>query len=99
MHDHLPYSEMQFFPKFAAFNLGWREAPKRRITSMIPPRRGLLTINPQLLGRRVIVPSGVRQFGFKLLDALAASLDQREPALKLLTQRGKGVRVDPMLAR
>ena len=43
VHDHLPYSEMQFFPKFAAFNLGWREVPKRRITSYIPPRRGLLT--------------------------------------------------------
>ena len=43
MDDHLPYSEMQFFPKLSAFNLGWREIPKRRITSMIPPRRGLLT--------------------------------------------------------
>ncbi len=43
VHDHLPYSEMQFFPRFSAFNLGWREMPKRRITSMIPPRRGLLT--------------------------------------------------------
>ena len=43
VHDHLPYSEMQFFPKFSAFNIGWREVPKRRITSMIPPRRGLLT--------------------------------------------------------
>ena len=27
---------MQFFPKFAAFNLGWREVPKRRITSYDP---------------------------------------------------------------
>jgi hypothetical protein len=43
VHDHLPYSELQFFPKFGAFNIGWREVPKRRITSMIPPRRGLLT--------------------------------------------------------
>lgn len=43
VHDHLPYSELQFFPKFAAFNIGWREIPRRRITSMIPPRRGLLT--------------------------------------------------------
>ena len=43
VHDHLPYSAMLFFPKFAAFNLGWREVPKRRITSFIPPRRGLLT--------------------------------------------------------
>jgi hypothetical protein len=34
---------MLFFPKFAAFNLGWRDVPKRRIASFIPPRRGLLT--------------------------------------------------------
>lgn len=43
VRDHLPYSEMEFFPKFAAFNLGWREQPKRRIHSFIPPRRGVLT--------------------------------------------------------
>jgi hypothetical protein len=43
VHDHLPYSEQQYFPRYAAFNLGWREVPKRRISSFIPPRRGLLT--------------------------------------------------------
>ncbi len=43
IHDHLPYSQMQFFPKFAAFNLGWQETPKRTIYSYIPPRRGWLT--------------------------------------------------------
>ena len=43
VHDHLPYSEMQFFPTFAAFNLGWHERPKRRIQSYIPPARGILT--------------------------------------------------------
>jgi hypothetical protein len=42
VHDHLPYSTMQFFPKFAAFNLGWHELPKRTIRSYIPPR-GTLT--------------------------------------------------------
>jgi hypothetical protein len=42
-HDHLPYSEIQFFPKYAAFNLGWHEAPKQTIYSYIPPRRGWLT--------------------------------------------------------
>jgi hypothetical protein len=42
-HDRLPYSELQFFPKFSAFNIGWREVPKRRISSHIPPRRGVLT--------------------------------------------------------
>ncbi len=43
VHDHLPYSEMEFFPRFAAFNLGWHEAPRRRIRSYIPPRLGVLT--------------------------------------------------------
>jgi hypothetical protein len=43
IHDHLPYSAMEFFPKFAAFNLTWREDPARQIYSMIPTRRGWLT--------------------------------------------------------
>lgn len=42
IHDHLPYSELQFFPKMAAFNIGWRERPRRRIESFIAPR-GCLT--------------------------------------------------------
>lgn len=43
VHDHLPYSDMEFFPHFAAFNLQWREDPERSIYSFIPPRRGRLT--------------------------------------------------------
>ncbi|MCP8884039.1 hypothetical protein NIM87_11045 [Devosia sp. XJ19-1] len=43
VHDHLPYSDMEFFPKFAAFNLQWHEMPERTIYSFIPPRRGRLT--------------------------------------------------------
>ena len=43
VHDHLQYSQMQFFPHFAAFNLGWQEVPTRSIYSYIPPRRGWLT--------------------------------------------------------
>jgi len=42
IHDHLPYSELQFFPRLGAFNIGWHEAPKRTIYSFIEPR-GLLT--------------------------------------------------------
>jgi hypothetical protein len=42
VHDHLPYSELQFFPKLAAFNIGGHERPKRRIDSFIHPR-GCLT--------------------------------------------------------
>lgn len=42
VHDHLPYSEMWFFPKFAAFNLVWRPVPLRTISSYIAPRGMLL---------------------------------------------------------
>jgi hypothetical protein len=42
IHDHLPYSELQFFPKLAAFNIAWHEIPKKRITNFVAPR-GLLT--------------------------------------------------------
>lgn len=42
IHDHLPYSELYFHPKLAAFNITWAEVPKRKITSYIAPR-GCLT--------------------------------------------------------
>lgn len=42
IHDHLPYSSMTFFPKLAAFNIGWRDKPKREIHSYIEPK-GCLT--------------------------------------------------------
>jgi hypothetical protein len=42
IHDHLPYSQLQFFPKLAAFNIGWQEQPRPEIYSYIPPR-GYLT--------------------------------------------------------
>lgn len=42
MHDHLPYSEIWFFPKLCAFNLVWRPVPQRRIDSYIAPRGTLL---------------------------------------------------------
>ena len=41
VHDHLPYHAMQVFPRLTAFNLTWREAPERTISSYVPPR-GLL---------------------------------------------------------
>lgn len=43
VHDNLPYSELEFFPRFSAFNLGWRQTPRRRVRSFIPPRMGVLT--------------------------------------------------------
>ena len=42
IHDHLPYSESQFFPIRAAFNLTWREHPARKIWSYIAPKGILL---------------------------------------------------------
>jgi hypothetical protein len=33
---------LQFFPKLAAFNIGWHERPRRRIDSFIAPK-GCLT--------------------------------------------------------
>ncbi len=42
IHDHLPYSRLQFFPKLAAFNINWHERPARRIDSFISPK-GCLT--------------------------------------------------------
>lgn len=43
IHDHLPYDELEFFPKFAAFNYAHGDSQDRRILSFIPPRRGVLT--------------------------------------------------------
>jgi hypothetical protein len=42
IHDHLPYSSLYFFPRLAAFNISWHEAPVRRIDSYAPPK-GCLT--------------------------------------------------------
>lgn len=42
IHDHLPYANLCFFPKLAAFNIRWHEKPERRIDSYIPPK-GCLT--------------------------------------------------------
>jgi hypothetical protein len=42
IHDHLPYSDIWFFPKLAAFNLVWRAQPQRTISSYIAPKGTLL---------------------------------------------------------
>ncbi len=42
IHDHLPYSRLQFFPKLAAFNITWHERPTRSIYSFIKPTGYLL---------------------------------------------------------
>lgn len=35
IHDHLPYADMAFFEKYAAFNIHWHEKPMRRIDGQI----------------------------------------------------------------
>lgn len=40
IHDHLPYSEMEFFDGsgMCTFNLSWHEKPKKIVTSYLSPR-------------------------------------------------------------
>jgi hypothetical protein len=42
IHDHLPYSELYFFPTYWAFNISWHERPLRTIKSYTAPK-GTLT--------------------------------------------------------
>jgi hypothetical protein len=42
IHDHLPYSELHFWPSLCAFNIGWHEKPKKLIWSAIEPKGFLL---------------------------------------------------------
>ena len=42
LYDHVPFSEVWFFPRLCAFNVAWRPAPQRRIDSYIAPRGCLL---------------------------------------------------------
>ncbi|RDE06951.1 hypothetical protein [Sphingomonas aracearum] len=43
IHDHLPYSSMEFFPQRWMLHLQWHEKPLRMIYSHIPEARGYLT--------------------------------------------------------
>lgn len=40
IHDHLPYSELEFFDGkgMCSFNISWHESPKKNITSWMSPR-------------------------------------------------------------
>lgn len=42
IHDHLPYSRLEFFPRLWAVNITWREEAERRIDSYATPK-GCLT--------------------------------------------------------
>lgn len=43
IHDHLPYSTLEFFPKMWAVNVGWHEVPARTIYSYVSGSKGYLT--------------------------------------------------------
>jgi hypothetical protein len=42
IHDHLPYSYLEFYPVYWAFNIQWHEKPRRSIYSYVAPK-GYLT--------------------------------------------------------
>jgi hypothetical protein len=46
IHNHLPYSSLQFYPLLCAFNIGWHEKPMRSIHSYIKPTGFLLRGDP-----------------------------------------------------
>jgi hypothetical protein len=41
VHDHLPYSHMAFYPRYAAFNVNWRENPLRNIDGIFDGKKCL----------------------------------------------------------
>lgn len=42
IHDHLPYSELEFYPKYWACNVTWHDKPERYVSSYAEPK-GILT--------------------------------------------------------
>jgi hypothetical protein len=46
--DNLPYSSMEFYPRYWAFNLSWHERPKRTVYSYAEPK-GCWAIAPKIL--------------------------------------------------
>lgn len=53
IHDHLPYTSQYWFPKLAAFNLGWRANPQIR------PSIRTYVANPHSGDRKALVNDGV----------------------------------------
>ncbi|MEM9523486.1 MAG: hypothetical protein AAF982_05750 [Pseudomonadota bacterium] len=47
LHDHLPYSDIVFFTHLAAFNIRWREVPRKRIASWIGGNKVLKRIGEE----------------------------------------------------
>lgn len=50
IHNHLPYSHLEFFKKentFCAFNIGWHEQPSKEINSYVTGSKGKLKVPPE----------------------------------------------------
>lgn len=58
IHDHLPYSQLQFFPKLCAFNISWHEKPARSIYSFIEPKGSLFRDGEPEKGRHADLYAG-----------------------------------------
>lgn len=43
IHDHLPYSKMEFYPQLCAFNIGWHEKHRQQSIWSYIPTQGYLT--------------------------------------------------------
>ena len=47
IHDNIPgYADLEFYPKFAAFNISWHEKPKKYIYSYAKPKGNLKNFDP-----------------------------------------------------
>ena len=46
IHNHLPYSTLQFFPKLCGLNIGWHEKPRRSITGYMGTSIDLVAGSP-----------------------------------------------------
>lgn len=78
IHDNLPYGSLCFFSKLGAFNIGWHEAPKRRIDSFALPK-GCLT-KPGMSNH---LDGHASEYAELLAFIDTASTDQAAPQLAL----------------
>lgn len=73
IHDNLPYTSQFWFPKLAAFNLGWRANPA------VAQSIQTYVVNPHTGDKKALVKDGVAalnpQQRHKLVDAWLSSLD------------------------
>jgi len=74
IHDHLPYHSLYFFPRLAAFNIRWHEAPVCRVDSYAVPKGCL--IQPGTVGAR-----GMHLEVYKGFPAIDASIMRNQTSV------------------